>query len=86
MAARFVKDQISDPSDIRMCIGRRDRNARNPETFKIVDIVSKVGNLLQWQSARSRESAQDLCLVANTLLNRKPEFSAPCGHDEICFR
>ena len=72
MASRFEKDQIYALSDIGVCVGRRDRNARNPKAFEIIDIVSKVGNSFQWQSARSRETAQGLCLVANTLLNGKP--------------
>ena len=47
MATGFEKDEIRDLSDVRMCISRRDRNAGDPKTFQVVDIVAKVSDLFQ---------------------------------------
>jgi hypothetical protein len=68
MAARSDKHQVNDLLDVRMCVGRCNRHARNLETTQIVDIVSNVGNLFEIESTGCCELSQRLFFVANALV------------------
>src|SRR5215475_14403600 len=68
-----------------MCISRCYSKTGDPKALEIIDIVSNEGDLFQVQFPCSREVAQRLSFVANTLLNGNSQFSTTCRHDEVRF-